>query len=159
VHDPPARALRAGPRRGGEPEPRRHDEPEARAAPDPEAARRPGSAPPGAGARRRAGDGRAARLRARRGRIMSSLSPVGAPVAAFVLSACVTLPEAPPHVAVPPAPSPPPAMQVCWLEYAHTELPATYALAGGSDRDLWRVTFSGLLVRHPKGDLLVDVGN
>jgi len=49
-------------------------------------------------------------------------------------------------------------MQVCWLEYARSELPATYALAGGSDRDAWRVTFSGLLVRHPKGDLLVDVG-
>ena len=77
---------------------------------------------------------------------------------ALSLAACVTLPEAPPHASVAPAPHPPP-MEVCWLEYARAELPATYALAGGLDRDLWRVTFSGLLVRHPKGDLLIDTGN
>ena len=85
-------------------------------------------------------------------------SPRLAAAAALTLTACVTLPEAPPHPSVPPQPHPP-QMQVCWLEYARAELPATYALAGGSDRDLWRVTFSGLLVRHPKGDLLIDTGN
>jgi N-acyl homoserine lactone hydrolase len=81
-----------------------------------------------------------------------------AAAAVLTLTACVTLPAAPPHASVLPAPHPPP-MQVCWLEFARAELPATYALAGGSERDLWRVTFSGLLVRHPKGDLLIDTGN
>src|SRR6185437_4222495 len=87
----------------------------------------------------------------------SPLSGLAVAATAIVLSACVTLPEAPPHANAPPTPHPAP-MQVCWLEYSRSELPATYALAGGSDRSAWRVTFSGLLVRHPKGDLLVDVG-
>lgn len=50
-------------------------------------------------------------------------------------------------------------MELCWLEYATDRQPADYGLAGDSGDARWEVTFSGLLIRHPKGDLLIDVGN
>jgi glyoxylase-like metal-dependent hydrolase (beta-lactamase superfamily II) len=68
-----------------------------------------------------------------------------------------TLPPAPPHAFVAPAPKGPP-LQICWLEYTSAEQPAGYALAGSSTRKKWEVTSSGLLVRHPSGHLLIDVG-
>lgn len=80
-------------------------------------------------------------------------------VALLALVACnPTLPAAPPHSnATAQLRSPP--MDVCWVEYATDTLPGSYGLSGSSDEFHWDVTFSGLLVRHPKGDLLVDVGN
>jgi N-acyl homoserine lactone hydrolase len=83
---------------------------------------------------------------------------VVAPLALLLTACSVTVPPAPPHQNVRPAPATTP-VQACWLEYARDEQPASYALAGGSKRESWQVTFSGLLVRHPRGDLLVDVGN
>src|SRR5262245_24480629 len=57
-------------------------------------------------------------------------------------------------------PSPrPPAIQLCWLEYSTNQLPGSYGLAGDSAQEAWDITYSGLLVRHPKGDVLIDVGN
>jgi N-acyl homoserine lactone hydrolase len=50
-------------------------------------------------------------------------------------------------------------MQVCWVEFSTNEKSGGYGLAGRSDRDRWPITYSGLLVRHPQGDLLIDAGN
>jgi N-acyl homoserine lactone hydrolase len=76
-----------------------------------------------------------------------------------LLSGCsATLPAAQPHARVFPMPNPPP-FQICWLEYSHHDQPAGYALAGPSSRKKWDVTASGLLIRHPRGHLLVDLGN
>ncbi|HEU4539084.1 MAG TPA: MBL fold metallo-hydrolase, partial [Polyangiaceae bacterium] len=69
-----------------------------------------------------------------------------------------TLPPAPPHAFVAAAPASPP-MQLCWVEFATNEKPGGYGLAGSSGRDRWPITYSGLLVRHPRGDLLIDAGN
>jgi glyoxylase-like metal-dependent hydrolase (beta-lactamase superfamily II) len=71
-----------------------------------------------------------------------------------------TIPRAPAHPLARPA-DPPRAvpLEVCWLEFARNDQPAGYALAGRSSRKRWEITVSGLLVRHPSGDLLIDVGN
>src|SRR5262245_12827259 len=77
----------------------------------------------------------------------------------ILLSACdPTLPPAAPHANVRPAPPPPP-MQICWVEYSTNSQPAGFGVAGSSDHREWEITYSGLLVRHPKGDLLLDAGN
>jgi N-acyl homoserine lactone hydrolase len=75
------------------------------------------------------------------------------------LAACATLPPAPPHERVAPRLDAVPALEVCWLEYARREQPARRAHAGRSVRERWDITVAGLLIRHPKGDLLLDVGN
>src|SRR5439155_23480616 len=73
---------------------------------------------------------------------------------------CATVvPPAQPHGFVAAKLSVPPELKVCWLEYAKNEFPAGWSLSAPSDRDRWRMTVSGLLVRHPKGLLLIDVGN
>lgn len=75
------------------------------------------------------------------------------------LAACSsTLPPAPPHAFVAAAPASP-SMQVCWVEFSTNEKSGGYGLAGRSERDTWHITYSGLLVRHPQGDLLIDAGN
>ncbi len=80
---------------------------------------------------------------------------------ALAVTGCsATLPAAPPHARVIPSVHPPtPAVQVCWLEYSHKDEPAGYALAGPSSRHEWHITASGLLIRHPRGHLLLDLGN
>jgi glyoxylase-like metal-dependent hydrolase (beta-lactamase superfamily II) len=78
--------------------------------------------------------------------------------ALLLLAGCeATLPPAPPHANVQPRPDATP-VQVCWLEYAHHDTPGGYALAGPSQYKTWTVTSSGLLIRHPKGHLLLDLG-
>jgi N-acyl homoserine lactone hydrolase len=80
-------------------------------------------------------------------------------LALFTLTGCdPTLAAAPPHANVAPRPTSTP-VGLCWLEYARDTFPGSYGVAGGSRELEWEVTFSGLLVRHPSGDLLVDVGN
>jgi N-acyl homoserine lactone hydrolase len=74
------------------------------------------------------------------------------------LTACAsTLPAAKPRRHVAPEVRSPP-FSVCWLEYANDTQPGGYGLSGSSDEDLWEITFSGLLIRHPRGDLLLDTG-
>ena len=80
-------------------------------------------------------------------------------VASAALAGCdPTLPAAPPHANVPPQVSAPP-LELCWIEYATDNQPGNYGLAGSSDKFAWNLTFSGLLVRHPRGHVLIDVGN
>lgn len=91
-------------------------------------------------------------------RVISCRLALLASVALAGLTACNgTLPPAPPHALVAPAPAQAP-IQACWLEYGTATFPGTYGLAGASDDYHWDVTFSGILLRHPKGDLLLDVG-
>ena len=83
-------------------------------------------------------------------------------LAALALAACdPTLPPAPPHALVAPDLERVRAVpiSVCWVEYAHDTAPGSYGLAGDSDELHWDITFSGLVIRHPRGDLVVDVGN
>ena len=75
----------------------------------------------------------------------------------LALSACGTLPTVPPHANVAPVVRSPP-MQVCWVEYATDLRPAGYGLAGESTEEHWDITYSGLLIRHPSGDVLIDAG-
>jgi glyoxylase-like metal-dependent hydrolase (beta-lactamase superfamily II) len=92
-------------------------------------------------------------------RAVKTLGLASALVAAAALLGCdATLPQAPPHANVAAVVHAPP-MELCWLEYATDHQPANYGLAGSSDAYQWSLTFSGLLIRHPKGDLLIEVGN
>lgn len=75
----------------------------------------------------------------------------------IALPACGTLPSIPPHPSVSPVVRSPP-MEVCWVEYATDVRPAGYGLAGESTAERWDITYSGLLIRHPGGDLLLDAG-
>jgi glyoxylase-like metal-dependent hydrolase (beta-lactamase superfamily II) len=52
-----------------------------------------------------------------------------------------------------------PAIELCWAEYARNEAWGQVATAGVTNVPTWDVTASGLVVRHPRGDLVVDVGN
>jgi glyoxylase-like metal-dependent hydrolase (beta-lactamase superfamily II) len=75
----------------------------------------------------------------------------------ILLSACVRVPDLPP-AALPPAPAPVEAT-VCWLEYARGDGPASFATRGPTATETFHGTVSGLLIRHPSGDWIVDVGN
>lgn len=69
------------------------------------------------------------------------------------------LPEAAPHAFTPPASQSAPTFQACWIEYGRNETFRQVATAGFTRSPGWSVTIAGLLVRHPKGDLVIDVGN
>jgi len=75
-------------------------------------------------------------------------------------SACATtLPPAAPHALAPaPVVADAPAIEVCWIETAATDANGELATAGRTELPTWHATASALLVRHPKGDLLVDTG-
>jgi glyoxylase-like metal-dependent hydrolase (beta-lactamase superfamily II) len=49
------------------------------------------------------------------------------------------------------------AAEVCWVEFSHAEVPGAFGAAGATAA-VWKNTASGLLVRHPKGDVLIDAG-
>jgi len=69
------------------------------------------------------------------------------------------MPEASPHArAVPSFAALPENVQICWLEYTRREAPGGVAMAGLSPKSPWNVTTSGLLVRHPRGDVVIDLG-
>jgi glyoxylase-like metal-dependent hydrolase (beta-lactamase superfamily II) len=72
------------------------------------------------------------------------------------LMACASLPEAVPHAFVAPAPSG--TVEVCWLETGGTTVGGGLGSGGASRAPTWAVTSSALLVRHPKGDVLLDTG-
>ena len=65
-----------------------------------------------------------------------------------------------PEVAVgdlPPA-SPPPGMSMSVMPTGSMESPAALAFRGGTWNDIRQFSMTALLVRHPKGDLLIDTG-
>lgn len=75
----------------------------------------------------------------------------------LMLSSACGLPRVAPRLLVerPRAATP---IEVCWLELGGREAPAGLGAAGAVQADAWHVTTSALLVRHPKGVLLVDTG-
>lgn len=90
-----------------------------------------------------------------------STSPFARAAALLLLvspvSCAATLPSVPPHANVAPRVTAAP-FELCWIEYATDKQPAGYGLSGPSDEEQWEVTYSGLLLRHPGGHLLLDAG-
>jgi glyoxylase-like metal-dependent hydrolase (beta-lactamase superfamily II) len=81
---------------------------------------------------------------------------------AVVTVVCVRdrpIPAAPPHAFVAPDLHGLPGLRVCWVEYARNEVSGQFATAGWTQTSTWNITVSGLLIRHPDGDLVLDVGN
>jgi N-acyl homoserine lactone hydrolase len=70
-----------------------------------------------------------------------------------------TYPFALPHRRVPAKFDAIPDVSLCWVEFARRETSGQAATAGLSGTKPWSVTVSGLLVRHPRGDVLLDAGN
>jgi glyoxylase-like metal-dependent hydrolase (beta-lactamase superfamily II) len=73
----------------------------------------------------------------------------------LLLTGCASLPAASPHAFVP-LPTPTTPLQVCWIDTGGVSVPGGYG-AGGSTTT-WEVTSAALLIRHPKGDLVLDTG-
>jgi N-acyl homoserine lactone hydrolase len=81
--------------------------------------------------------------------------------AAMILTLSIrnrSLPAAPEHAFVP-SPKGVPKMRVCWIEFDHNVAPGWAATAGFTRMKEWELTGSGLLIEHPKGEILIDVGN
>ena len=69
------------------------------------------------------------------------------------------LPPAPEHARVAPVfRAPPPAFSMCWVEFSRSEVWGELGAAGFVEAPRWQNTASGLLIRHPKGSLLIDAG-
>jgi len=75
----------------------------------------------------------------------------------LLLTACSTLPAAAPHAFVP-IPPPVTPLTVCWIDTGGVSVPASYGAAGSPTAATWEVTSAALLIRHPKGDLVLDTG-
>lgn len=75
----------------------------------------------------------------------------------LLFTACSSLPQAEPHDFVPP---PPPAasLQVCWVDTGGVSVPGRYGAGGSTVASTWEVTSAALVIRHPKGDLVLDTG-
>ena len=69
------------------------------------------------------------------------------------------LPLAPEHAFIKPSLEGLPAMSACWIEFDRNIAPGQAATAGFTRLHTWELTASGLLIRHPKGNILIDVGN
>lgn len=82
-------------------------------------------------------------------------------LAASVLSAgcAATLPPAPDHARVEQASAVPAELRVCWAEFSRAEGPAWPTTKGPTTTKTFNGTVSSLVVRHPQGDIAVDVGN
>jgi N-acyl homoserine lactone hydrolase len=68
------------------------------------------------------------------------------------------LPEPPPWAEPLPKADPPPDMAIYQLPTGTYETRALFAVRGGSFRDKRHFAATAVLVRHPKGDLLIDAG-
>ncbi|OJT26155.1 hypothetical protein BO221_10060 [Archangium sp. Cb G35] len=78
-------------------------------------------------------------------------------VLSLLSTACASLPPAAPHAFVPP-PSPGTPLQVCWVDTGGLTAPGGYGAGGSTVADTWEVTSAALVIRHPKGDLVLDTG-
>lgn len=91
-------------------------------------------------------------------RLWKTGSLVAALTAAITLFAWpASLPSVPAHSFTPlPAATTP--LTVCWIDTGGLDAPARYGVAGLAKTDAWHVTSAAILVRHPKGDVLIDAG-
>jgi glyoxylase-like metal-dependent hydrolase (beta-lactamase superfamily II) len=78
------------------------------------------------------------------------------PLVVLLLLSC-GLPFVPARVFVTPRPPAVP-IEVCWLETGGRDAAGGLGASGVARADQWHVTTSALLVRHPRGDLLIDAG-
>ncbi|MFT3712031.1 MAG: MBL fold metallo-hydrolase [Archangium sp.] len=85
-----------------------------------------------------------------------ALAAVSVAVLAVVLWPA-SLPAVQPHSFVP-LPTATTPLTVCWVDTGGLDAPARYGAAGLPTADAWHVTSAALLVRHPKGDVLIDAG-
>jgi glyoxylase-like metal-dependent hydrolase (beta-lactamase superfamily II) len=98
-----------------------------------------------------------ARAKIRWGRLVGVLALL-ALVAGGVKMLTAELPPAPPHARAAPDLTALPPMRVCWLEFSRSDVWGQLGTAGLTRTGTWKNTASGLLVRHPKGDVLIDAG-
>jgi N-acyl homoserine lactone hydrolase len=68
-------------------------------------------------------------------------------------------PAAPRTLSYPEAKADASAIEVCWIETGATEASGELATEGPTDLRKWHGTASAMLVRHPKGDVLIDAGS
>ena len=68
------------------------------------------------------------------------------------------LPPAPAHARAAPSLESLPPVEVCWLELSRSDVWGQLGTSGLTRTATWRNTASGLLVRHPQGDVLIDAG-
>ncbi|MCP3141450.1 MBL fold metallo-hydrolase [Pyxidicoccus xibeiensis] len=68
------------------------------------------------------------------------------------------LPPAPETARAAPDLSALPPVEVCWLELSRSDVWGQLGTAGLTRTKTWKNTASGLLVRHPEGDVLIDAG-
>src|SRR4051812_7687595 len=83
----------------------------------------------------------------------------GVVFALAVAAACAALPKAPPHAVAPPKLDALPPVTACWLEYLRASGPAWPVTKGPTKVKKWNGTVSGILVKHPKGTFVLDVGS
>jgi glyoxylase-like metal-dependent hydrolase (beta-lactamase superfamily II) len=91
--------------------------------------------------------------------VAAGLALVGVVVALFLSSfAAAPLPAPAPFPGPLPPASPPPGMALHQLPAGVIHRSAAFAYRGGSFRDRRDFAMAGALVRHPRGDLLIDTG-
>lgn len=98
-----------------------------------------------------------ARFRVRWGRLLVTLCGVGL-LASGVKLFTAELPPAPPHARAVPDLKALPPVEVCWLELSRSDVWGQLGTAGLTRTGTWKNTASALLVRHPRGDVLIDAG-
>ncbi len=94
----------------------------------------------------------------RRGRKLIALALLGLTIAFIHTFSAAPLPAPPPlQDPLPPA-APPPGMSLHHLPTGVTHRSAAFAYRGGSLSDRRDFTMSAALIRHPRGDILIDAG-
>lgn len=74
----------------------------------------------------------------------------------MLLAGCASAPST--QVAFSAAPISNTPLQVCWIDTGGTTVSPGYGTAGTPTAKQWSVTSPAILLRHPKGDLLIDTG-
>jgi glyoxylase-like metal-dependent hydrolase (beta-lactamase superfamily II) len=79
------------------------------------------------------------------------------PLLLVILCGCKGVPQIPDRPFAAPKPITTP-LQLCWAETGRTESWGGYATSGWSSTPTWKATASILVIRHPKGTVLIDTG-
>ena len=93
----------------------------------------------------------------RRKLLLSPLLLVGVVIANWTF--CGSLPDGPPHARVAPSFSALPNLQICWAEFGRDTAPGFLITTGWSRTLIAKVSVSGLVIKHPRGTLMIDSGD